>query len=117
MAIVGMPVEPGAIDDSMWAVWGVAGLGVLSIAAYQWYLVATTGQTLGKRMLKIRIVKADGDPAGFLHGVVLRSWIMFLFGMVPYVGSCAGLVDALMIFSESRRCLHDRIAGTIVIAA
>ena len=27
----------------------------------------------------------------------------------------SGLIDALMIFGEEQRCLHDHIAGTIVI--
>ncbi len=28
-----------------------------------------------KRVFKTRIVRVDGSPAGFLHGVVLRSWV------------------------------------------
>jgi uncharacterized RDD family membrane protein YckC len=28
-----------------------------------------------------------------------------------------GLIDSLLIFRESRRCLHDNIADTIVVKA
>ena len=31
------------------------------------------------------------------------------------VGTIYGLVDVLMIFRASRRCLHDHIADTIVV--
>ena len=35
--------------------------------------------------------------------------------MVPMLGGFASLVDALCIFREDRRCIHDLIAGTRVI--
>ncbi len=90
-------------------------VGLLVVASYQWYLVATTGQTLGKRYLRVKILMADGREAGFVHGVVLRSWVTGAMAAIPYLGSCVGLVDALMIFNTDRRCLHDRIAGTVVV--
>ena len=36
---------------------------------------------------------------------------------VPIVGAFYALVDCLLIFRESRRCLHDNIADTIVVTA
>jgi hypothetical protein len=56
---------------------GSALIVVLSIAAlwaYQWYLLSTTGQTLGKRWSGIRIVKVDGSPLTFVSAVLVRSW-------------------------------------------
>jgi uncharacterized RDD family membrane protein YckC len=92
-------------------------LGLLGVSSYQWYLIATTGQSLGKRYLHVKIVMADGRAVGFVHGVVLRAWVIALLSGIPYVGSCVSLVDALMILNADRRCLHDRIAGTIVVRA
>jgi uncharacterized RDD family membrane protein YckC len=92
-------------------------LGFLVMAGYQWYLVSTIGQSIGKRALRIKIVRINGEPLGFVHGVILRTWVLWLLGSIPYLGSCVGTVDVLMIFSEDRRCLHDRIAGTMVIVA
>jgi uncharacterized RDD family membrane protein YckC len=92
----------------------VIGLG---IGCVQWYLIATSGQTVGKRALGIRIVKIDGSPVDFVSGVVMRSWVMNAICNIPYVGPLIGLVDVLMIFGEERRCLHDRIAGTKVVEA
>ncbi|MEZ4371900.1 MAG: RDD family protein [Polyangiaceae bacterium] len=78
----------------------------------QWFLVAKSGQTIGKKMQRIRIVRMDGKPVGFVHGVVMRSWIL---GAVSFLIFCLGAIDALYIFREDRRCLHDHIADTQVI--
>jgi len=48
--------------------------------------------------------------------VVLREWVVSLMGLVPVVGRFISLVDAAMIFGAKRRCLHDIIAKTKVIA-
>jgi uncharacterized RDD family membrane protein YckC len=53
---------------------------------YQWYLISTTGQSLGKRWLGVQIVRVDGSPSGLRHGVILRSWILGALGNVPGVG-------------------------------
>lgn len=90
-------------------------LAMLGLAIYQWYLISTTGQTLGKKWLGIKIVKMDGSDVDFVSGVVLRSWVIGFIGMVPYIGGCVGLLDALWIFGEEHRCLHDHIAGTKVV--
>lgn len=87
----------------------------LPIAIYQWMLVARTGQTIGKKMMRIRIVRTDGGPVGFGDGVALRDWVMRAVGFIPCLGPLISLVGILMIFGDERRCLHDRIAGTKVI--
>ena len=89
--------------------------GELPIAIYQWYLVAHTGQTIGKKWMRIRIVKVDGSPVGFGDGVVLRDWVMRGIGFIPCLGGLISLVGILMIFGQERRCLHDHIAGTKVV--
>lgn len=99
---------------------GLAVLVILTIAAlwsYQWYLVTTTGQTLGKRWAGIRIVKVDGSPLTFVSGVVLRSWVFALLSAIPGIGALVALADVLAIFGSERRCLHDQLAGTTVIEA
>lgn len=92
-------------------------VGPLLLAGYQWAMTAKTGQSLGKRMIKTRIVRdGTGEAPGFLHGVVLRVWLLSLAGFLPGVGNFVGLADAVAIFTGNRRqTLHDRIAGTIVI--
>jgi uncharacterized RDD family membrane protein YckC len=86
----------------------------LMLASYQWYLTAKTGQSLAKRWFGIRIVRLDGSLPGFVNGVLLRSWVVHALNSVC---GFVGLIDALMIFGEESRCLHDQIAGTRVIKA
>lgn len=93
----------------------VLALSIFALAIYQWVLISTTGQTLAKKWLKMKIVKVDGSPVDFVSGVVLRSWVAQALSAIPMVGGLVGLIDALMIFGEEQRCLHDHIAGTIVI--
>jgi uncharacterized RDD family membrane protein YckC len=93
----------------------------LPLQALQWYLVATTGQTLGKRWLKIKIVKLDGSNVDVMSGVVLRygieNGVALLCNMVglTFVSGLIGFIDPLFIFRGDRRTLHDLIAGTKVI--
>ena len=42
----------------------------------------------------------------------MLGWVI---ASVPLVGSLYALVDALLIFRSSRKCLHDTIADTIVV--
>lgn len=93
---------------------GVMLLGALGMAIYQWSGIVKSGQTVGKRAMKIKVVRQDGSPVDFLYGVVLRNWILAVAAQV--VGAI-GIVDALLIFTEQRRCLHDMIASTDVIVA
>jgi uncharacterized RDD family membrane protein YckC len=88
---------------------------LLGFLIYQIYLLTTRGQTLGKRLLKIRIVRTDGSKPGFVHAVLLRSVVMQFIGAIPFVGGIVSFVDPLLIFREDRRCLHDMIADTTVI--
>ena len=79
------------------------------------YLIATRGQTVGKALLKIRIVRSDGSPASFGRIVGLRYLPTSIIAPIPVIGSIYALVDCLLIFRASRRCLHDNIADTIVV--
>ena len=69
---------------------------------------------VGKKILGIRIVQLNGSEAGFVHAVLLRAMVM---GFINALVGVTSLIDPLCIFREDRRCLHDMIAGTIVIEA
>lgn len=83
----------------------------------QWYRVATTGQTIAKRWLKLKIVRLDGSPCGFLHGVVLRNWPYSIIAspILSWIAAMIRVLDGLMILGAERRCLRDYLASTRVI--
>jgi len=81
------------------------------------YLLATQGRTIGKRLIGLRIVRSDGSPASFGRLIGLRYGVFSLLNVLPILGQIVGIVDALCIFRASRRCLHDKLADTVVIKA
>jgi len=92
---------------------GAAGLAVMIV---QVVMLSTRGQTIGKRLVGIRVVRyPDGAKAGFIHGWLLRSLVPGVIGLIPYLGAIFMLVDICFIFGDERRCLHDLMAGTKVV--
>jgi uncharacterized RDD family membrane protein YckC len=88
----------------------------LGLMAAQAYLITRTGQSIGKRFCRIRIVRWNDDgTAGFVRGVLLRMWLLEPLAFIPFVGRFLFLVDVIFIFRDDRRCLHDLVAGTKVV--
>ncbi|RZI82123.1 MAG: RDD family protein [Rubrivivax sp.] len=105
-------------DPSLFALKLLPVLGGIAIyVLVHGYLLSTRGQSIGKMLLGIRIVRADGSPLAFDRAVGLRYVLPGVLQILPMLGMLFGLVDALMIFRESRRCLHDLIADTMVVKA
>jgi len=98
-----------------WA-W-LAGLLLLGYFIYSAVLVYLYGLTFGKRMMGIRVVRMDGGRVAFARFIFLRWLPLTLLGLVPLVRYFIGLVDSLLIFRASSRCLHDDIADTQVVTA
>ena len=92
-------------------------LGFIVFLLVHGYLLATRGQTVGKLLTKIRIVRSDGTRASFGRLVGLRFLLNSFLALIPVVGTIYALVDVLFIFRAERRCIHDLIADTIVVRA
>jgi uncharacterized RDD family membrane protein YckC len=91
-------------------------LGLLAIAALlvlQAVLVHRTGQSLGKRLVKIRVVRSDGSAVSLARVLFVRTGPIVL---VNYACGLVALADVLFIFGTERRCLHDLIADTKVVS-
>ena len=94
----------------------VALAALLALAAVQLWMVVTSGQTIGKRVLGVRIVTfQDETNPGFVKVFLLRAVLPALVGAIPLIGVPFALADYGFIFRADRRCLHDLIAGTKVI--
>ena len=79
-------------------------------------VLARRGQTLGKALLGLRIVRPDGSRAGLGRLLLARYGVIHALGILS-VGQFFAFIDAAFIFRASRRCLHDQIANTIVVKA
>jgi uncharacterized RDD family membrane protein YckC len=105
-------IEPGRLLIGL----AVLGLATFALQLVQIYLVSTRGQTLGKRFLGIRIVRAsDGSNPGFARAWLLRALVPGIIGMLPTIGSVFTIVNYGFIFRADRRCLHDLLADTRVV--
>ena len=109
----------GANDDTTITIGTiVCVLGFIALATVQIVWLTTRGQTIGKRILGIRIVKyADNSRPGFLHAFVYRAMLPGIIANIPLLGLLFSVVDVCFIFSEERRCLHDLFASTKVVKA
>jgi len=92
-------------------------LGVGLFFVLQGFLLVTRGQTIAKMLLGLRIVRRDGSKVGAARMLGLRYAIGIVISVLPFIGFIYVLIDSLLIFRDSRQCLHDQIADTIVIKA
>lgn len=109
----------GLVPNSLafWATFTVLGtvLGACAFLAIHGHLLSTKGQTIGKMVMKTRIVSLQGEQVPMLDLILKRYLPLWVLGALPYAGGIFGLVNALMIFRSNHHCLHDDIAGTNVV--
>ena len=106
-AVVGAVV--GTINDALGSLIGLlSSVAALAYAFWQIYEEGTTGQTLGKRRVAVRVVGADngGLPIGFGMAFVryLVNGVCGLFWLLPFVDG-------------RRQTVGDTVAKTIVVSA
>ena len=91
-------------------------LALGGFVAWAWLTIryaVRNGQSIAKKMLGIKVVRTDGSPISLGRLFWLRNVVNGLLGIIPLYG----LIDIIFIFAESRQCLHDMMADTIVIKA
>ncbi len=105
----------------------------LVIFGVQGAFLAYRGQSLGKFVMRTRIVRPDGTPTDLLRGLLVRSLPASLFPFSLLLGHLSPLyaqhfmpaiqvtwmiacaLDVLLIFGPNKRCGHDYLAGTLVV--
>ena len=122
VAMVSGGTDPEMIDTSQVLRAMIGGPGTIAtvVALIAWcvitaWLVTANGQSIGKRLVGIKVVRTDGARASFARIFLLRNVVNALPNLLPYVGWLYQLVDPLLIYQDSRQCLHDRIADTVVV--
>lgn len=110
----GRPQEnPEAITAALRVAFILALIGFAAWSAIMIVLLKRNGQSIGKKATGIKIVRSDGSAASLSRLVWLRGIVNWIISIIPFYF----VIDALFIFGESRQCLHDKIADTVVVKA
>jgi uncharacterized RDD family membrane protein YckC len=116
-ANVAAPEQAAAAADNVTLAIGIAGVftigGLVAWLAITIVLMRRNGQSIGKKATGIKVVRSDGSPVSLSRLIWLRNVLNWVISIVPLYG----LIDALFIFGESRQCLHDKLADTVVVKA
>jgi len=109
--------------DNAW-IFNVLLLAILSYLALNGLTLWQRGQTVGKLLLGIMIIphplpdqpQSALTPAPLWRLIAIRAWffpVTFLL-ILPWV-AWLPLIDLAFILGKQRRCLHDRLSGTLVV--
>ncbi|HEX2805187.1 MAG TPA: RDD family protein [Kineosporiaceae bacterium] len=97
---------------------GLLYLLTLGIGWLIWMLITWgSGQTPGKQLLHQVVVDPQTGQRFTWGRMCLREFVVrgLLFGLLSFLTlGVFSLVDALMVFREDRRTLHDQVSGSIV---
>jgi uncharacterized RDD family membrane protein YckC len=89
---------------------------LIGLVIWAWFtlkFMARNSQSIAKKWLQIKVVRADGSRVSLGRLILLRNVVVWILSMIPLFS----IIDALFIFGEARQCLHDKIADTIVVKA
>ncbi|HSF24895.1 MAG TPA: RDD family protein, partial [Blastocatellia bacterium] len=119
-AIVVIVIIAGVVTDwRLFADMGTwtAALTVLAVFAIYWgyFVVFETfwsGQTPGKRIMRLRVVREDGRPVRFFE-VFVRNLLRLALDVQPFPSYAIGVVS--IIFSARSKRIGDFVAGTVVV--
>jgi uncharacterized RDD family membrane protein YckC len=94
-----------------------AAIAVFAVFALYWgYFVffetIWSGQTPGKRIMKLRVVREDGRPVRFFE-IFIRNLIRVALDIQPTFSYAVGVIS--IIFSPRSKRLGDFVAGTVVV--
>lgn len=91
-------------------------ISLLVYVVVQGYFLSTAGQTIGKRILGMRIVGYKTNQILSLSKIMsYRVLPIQLLSLIPVLGPLVGFIDVLSIFGAEKRCIHDYLAGTKVV--
>ncbi len=110
-----IPTSPFDSEPASWLAGLVVALFFLIQFAIFWgyytlFEYLWNGQTPGKRLLKIRVLRLDGNPIGFVE-----AFLRNLVRPVDFLPSGYGLGLVVMFFNEKTQRLGDLAAGTVVV--
>jgi len=100
-----------AISDN-WTVFGLQQLLILPVMFYSLYMnILFNGRTIGKMLLKMKVVRVDGYPVHWSN--YLSLWMLRILDIWMFWGA-VGLLS--IVFSEKKQRIGGMASGTVVIS-
>ncbi|MFV5502159.1 MULTISPECIES: RDD family protein [Acinetobacter] len=94
--------------------WLATAVYLLIMLAIQAFLIAKSGQSIGKKLTKIKIVDADsGEKTSLLRAFTIRS-VLFIFFNIMFM-PLSLIIDWAFGLGKKRQTLHDKLAKTQVV--
>lgn len=92
----------------------IALVGIVFFVLINMKLLLSKGQTIGKKVLNIKIVDMEDNLPSQNH--LIKRYGMYLgLGQIPLAGPILSIVNIVIIFGKEKRCGHDYFAETKVI--
>ncbi len=114
VAVAALSAIPLARLAGMLSLWAIAGLIIGGFLIYEGYFAffeaVWNGQTPGKRLAGLRVIKDDGRPIA-VYDAVARN-LLRIVDQLPGIYA-VGIV--VMLFSRQSKRLGDHVAGTVVV--
>jgi len=102
----------GYVFSDSWTVFGLSSLIFLPAMFYSLLChIIFNGRTLGKLIMKMRVVKIDGSPVHWSSYLI--RWMLRLVDIWLFLGSVGILA---ILFSDKKQRVGDAAAGTVVIS-
>lgn len=122
-AILGVIIFAAGSETGSILTFGVSFVVILLIAiiglAYETLMLTFYGATLGKMVMKIKVVSVETGENPQLLNALLRFALPGVMGLIPIVGGLAALacwLSPLFDSSGRQQGWHDKVAKTVVIA-
>ncbi|HEZ0697817.1 TPA: RDD family protein [Neisseria meningitidis] len=126
----------GGSEEIFGLLWGMTSFwvglaGILVYTVVQIYYMSRDGQSLGKKIMRIRVLKTDGRNPSFVGTVLVReiAWSVLVAIIAAVIGLAVGdngenainllafLANFVLLFmvKRDRRTLYDILADTVVV--
>jgi uncharacterized RDD family membrane protein YckC len=97
---------------------GIVAFGIFVLIGFLYWVIFTharSGQTLGMKLLGLRVISMGGGPANMAQLTI--RWLCLILDAIPYTWPFTGLLGFIVILcSRNRQRIGDHLARTLVVA-
>jgi len=106
----GQPPDPVMAASLMRSTLLVGWVGMLIVLGYNTWMLGRFGATLGKMAISAKVTTTAGEPISYGRALGRSLMEVVSGGFTLYIGYI------IAAFDDRKRALHDRVAGTLVVA-